>query len=57
MEKQIQVWDNDSIDQLQGWFDCTSWSVFKESSADLKELTNIISGYMEFCVDLVIPKN
>jgi hypothetical protein len=35
VEKQIQAWENDSIAKLQGCFDCATWSVFEESSADL----------------------
>lgn len=55
MEKQIQVWDEDSIETLKGCLECTNWTIFEDSSADLHEQTDAISGYIDFCVSAVIP--
>jgi hypothetical protein len=40
---------------LQGCFDCTLWEVFEDSSSDLDELTDVISDYVNFCVESVVP--
>lgn len=55
MEKQIQVLDEDSVETLKGCFDCTSWSVFEDSSVNLDEMTEVISNYIDLCVGAVIP--
>lgn len=54
--KQTQVWQEDSVETLKGCFESTSWSTFEDSAADLHELTEVISGYIDFCVETVIPK-
>ena len=54
MEKQIQVWDVDSAETLKVCFECTSRNVFEDSSADLDEMTEVISGYTDFYVGVVI---
>lgn len=41
--------------QLQGCFECTDWDIFKETSVDIDELTDVISSYVTFCEDNVIP--
>lgn len=42
VEKQIQVWDEDSIETLKGCLECTNWTIFEDSSADLHEQTDAI---------------
>jgi hypothetical protein len=40
---------------LKGCLEGTSWTIFEDSSADLHEQTEAISGYIDFCVSAVIP--
>ena len=40
---------------LKACMDCTEWDVFKTSSANVNEATNVTSGYITFCEELCIP--
>ena len=52
---QVKKWDADSVDMLKVCMDCTGWDVFIESSANVSEATNVISGYITFCEELCKP--
>ena len=39
---------------LQGCIDCTMSEVFEDSSSDLEELTDVISDYVNICVESVV---
>ena len=56
VRKQVKIWSEDSCLALQGCFECTDWSVFKDSCMDIDELTDVVSCYISFCEDSVIPK-
>ena len=45
----------DRAAQQQGCFDCTDWDVFRNSCSSLDELTDVVTSYVSFCVDTVIP--
>ncbi|KAK0139584.1 hypothetical protein N1851_023529 [Merluccius polli] len=49
----VKIWNEDSIMALQGCFDCTSWEVFK--CPDLNEQVEVISDYIVFCENSVVP--
>lgn len=52
----VQVWDFDSTEKLRGCFEATDWDVFfKDCGNDIDMLNASISGYIDFCVDSVIP--
>ena len=53
--KTLRSWTADSIEQLQGCFDCTDWTIFYDSTHDLNELVDAITSYISFCVDTIIP--
>ena len=53
--KTIKVWNEDAEVSLQGCFDCTDWEVFYESSNSIEELVDVISEYILFCEDTVVP--
>ena len=55
VRRQVKVWNEDSIARLQGCFDCTNWDVFRDSCGSLDELTDVVTSYVSFCVDTVIP--
>lgn len=53
--KNILKWSEESLDCLKGCFDCTLWDMFYETCANLEELNSVVSNYIQFCIDSVIP--
>jgi hypothetical protein len=53
--KTVKQWTADYVECLQGCFDCTAWDVFYDACESLDELTDVVSSYISFCVDTVIP--
>lgn len=51
----IQQWDDDALEQLRGALDCTDWDVFVNNSGKLDELTQTVSDYINFCVEVTVP--
>ena len=52
----IQVWSRDAEEALNGCFHSTDWPVFFESSETLDEAVDVMSSYVNFCVDTVLDK-
>ena len=52
----IKEWSADAVENLKGSLDCTDWDVFVDSASDINELTESVSGYVEFCVERAIPQ-
>jgi hypothetical protein len=53
--KTVKCWTDESTSYLQGCFDCTLWKVFYDTCNTIDELTDVISSYISFCVESVIP--
>jgi len=53
--KYIKSWNEDSEQELQACFDCTDWEVFYDSCETIEELVDVISDYIVFCEDTVVP--
>lgn len=51
--KTVKIWNEESIMSLQGCFECTLWDTFE--SPDLDIHTNVVSDYINFCVESVLP--
>ena len=49
-----QVWNEESIAQLQSCLDDTDWSVFFMDSS-VNSQAESITGYLQYCVDQSIP--
>ena len=47
------MWTDSGIDKLKGALECTDWNVF--NSSDLDERTEVISSYLKYLKDSVIP--
>lgn len=47
--REIMVWNNKSVSQLQGCFGCAY------SALNIDELTDTVSCYISFCEDIDIP--
>ena len=52
--KTAKVWNEESADRLNACFECTDWDVFLEYGSTLDETTDVISSYINFCVDTVL---
>lgn len=46
----------ESVECLRGCFDCTVWDIFVNTSKNLEELTSVVTDYIRFCVDCIIPE-
>jgi len=53
--KSVKSWDTDSIETLQGCFECTEWDAFFGDNPDPDEVTDVITCYINFCIDSIIP--
>ncbi|XP_039509538.1 uncharacterized protein LOC120464222 [Pimephales promelas] len=53
--KEVSVWTDDAIKELNGCFYSTDWDVFKDSCTDLDELTFTVTSYIKFCEQMIIP--
>lgn len=53
--KHVKNWTEEAILSLKGCFDCTDWGMFKESCTNINDLTDVVSCYVSYCVDNVIP--
>ena len=51
--RQVEMWTDSAIDEHKGALECTDWSVF--NSSDLDERTEVISSYVKYLKDSVIP--
>lgn len=54
--RQVKVWSEEASLALQGCLDCTLWEEFVQSSRDIDELTEVVSSWVAYCEDTVIPK-
>ncbi len=54
--RQVKVWSEEASLALQGCLDCTLWEEFVQSSSDIDELTEVVSSWVAYCEDTVIPK-
>ena len=52
----VPEWTKEGIQRLQACFDCTDWTLFIDSSADLDECAQVTVNYITFCEDLCILK-
>jgi hypothetical protein len=54
-EKKIKKWDSNTVEQLQGCFASTNWGVFLTDNPSINELTEIITDYISYCEDMIVP--
>ena len=52
----VKVWSTESTQQLQACLECTDWHVFLDSSDSIDSATDVISDYITFCKDMLIPE-
>jgi hypothetical protein len=49
-------WSEEASAKLQDCFASTDWNMFRESSDDIEEYTTSVIGFLNKCIDEVIPK-
>ena len=55
-EKTVTLWNDEGIEQLRGCFECTNWDCFYDTCSSLSELTDTVTEYMNFCMNMILPK-
>ncbi len=53
--KQIRQCTQESLETLNSSFDHTDWDLFVNSSADVDELADVITEYIRFNIEMIIP--
>ena len=54
--RNVKVWTSESVEELRGCFECTDWDVFVKSSDTVSEACDVVSSYISFCKELIIPQ-
>lgn len=52
VERRVKSWSEDSVSAHQACFDCTDWQCFYDVRDDINELSETVSTYITFCVNL-----
>ena len=52
----IKKWSDDADAKLRDCFASTDWNTFRDSSDGIKEYTTSITGFINKCIDNIIPK-
>ena len=55
-EIEISELSDDNLDILNASFDHTNWEMFIEDASDIDELTDVVSEYIKFNIEMIIPK-
>ncbi|KAK0141283.1 hypothetical protein N1851_021726 [Merluccius polli] len=53
--REVKCWSADSTAALRGCLDSTDWDVIMDTS-DINDAATVVTGYIQFCEDLCIPK-
>jgi hypothetical protein len=51
----VPQWNEESTDMLQACLDCTIWEALIDPSDSLERSVDVVSSYINFCVDINIP--
>lgn len=52
----VQKWNDDSFETLKGCFELTDWDSLYDPLVDLNENVDVLSCYINFCIDVTVPK-
>ena len=55
VRKCVKVFSSEKVDELRACYECTDWDMFIDSSSSVDEATDVISSYIMFCEDSIIP--
>jgi hypothetical protein len=51
----VKQWTEDALGELQASLECTDWSAFTDNNTDLNNLVDVVTCYVQFCVNNAIP--
>ena len=54
--REVKQWTTDAVEELRGCMECTDWDVFFSPGDSLDHTATVISDYIAFCEDMIIPK-
>ena len=52
---EVEMWTDNAVEKLKGALESTDWNVFNNSTTDLDERVDVISSYILYLKDLIIP--
>ena len=52
----MKQWTTGAVVELRGCMECTYWDVFFSPGDSLYHTATVISDYIAFCEDMIIPK-
>ena len=55
--KTVRKWTDDACASLQNCLETSDWVMFKSSSENLNEYTDVVTSYISFCYDTCVPPN
>ncbi|KAK6178302.1 hypothetical protein SNE40_013103 [Patella caerulea] len=55
IHKTVRSWNKESLESLKGCFECTVWDIFESDPPDINEWCDVITNYISFCVEMIIP--
>jgi hypothetical protein len=55
LTRSIKKWSDDADAKLHDCFACTDWNTFQDSSGGIEEDTTSVIGFINMCIDDVIP--
>jgi hypothetical protein len=56
VKKTVLKWTDDALETLKGCFECTEWEILCDKDRPLEENIDVLSSYISFCVDSIVPK-
>jgi hypothetical protein len=51
----IKKWSDEAAAKLQDCFASTDWNIFRDSSDDIEEYTTSVIGFINKCINDVVP--
>ena len=55
-ERLVYTWNEQVNDTLLGCIECTDFDELYDANADVNQNVDVLNGYLNFCIDLVVPK-
>ena len=49
-----QIWNEETVNELQACFEATDWNIFTDNVSDPSELVDTISSYIKFCENSIV---
>ena len=53
--RSIRKWSDEADANLQDCFASTDWNMFRDSSDDIEEYTTLVTGFINKCIDVIVP--